>query len=112
MTHRANLSKHINELLVLARLREGPAHGYEIALAIERDSRGAFTVQHGTLYPILHRLEGDGLIEGRWERSGRRKKTYHLTERGRKHLEGESREIKSLFLDLIRALDVPSRAHG
>jgi len=113
MAQRANLTKDVNELLILARLREGPAHGYEIALAIERDSRGAFSVQHGTLYPILHRLEGDGLIQGHWEREGgRRRKTYDLTEDGREHLEGEAREIKSLFIDLIRALDVPTRAHG
>lgn len=112
MTKRANLTKDVNELLILSRLREGPAHGYEIALAIERDSNGAFAVQHGTLYPILHRLEEEGLVEGRWATGGRRRKTYHLTDAGLAHLEGESRAVKSLFLDLIRVLDTPTRAHG
>ncbi len=79
-----NLSKQVNELLILATLRSGPAHGYEIALAVERDSGGAFSFQHGTLYPILHRLEKDGLIDGGWdEDGGRRRKVYGLTPRGR-----------------------------
>lgn len=107
-----NLSKNVNELLVLATLRSGAAHGYEIALAVERDSRGAFAFQHGTLYPILHRLEKEGLIAGGWEDEGRRRKTYRLTARGRTHLEGETMEVKTLFLDLIRVLEGPSHALG
>jgi DNA-binding PadR family transcriptional regulator len=112
MAQRPNLSKHVNELLILARLRAGPAHGYEIALAVERDSGGTFAFQHGTLYPILHRLEKEGLIKGAWEGGGNRRKTYRLTARGRSYLKEEAREVKSLFLDLIRALDGPAHAHG
>jgi len=107
-----NLSKHVNELLILAILRSGPAHGYEIALAVERDSRGAFAFQHGTLYPILHRLEKEGLIEGGWDETGRRRKVYRLTAKGLRHLEGETREVKSLLLDLIRVLEGPAHALG
>ena len=112
MTQQPNLSKHVNELLILARLRAGPAHGYEIALAVERDSGGAFALQHGTLYPILHRLEKERLIRGSWEGEGRKRKTYELTARGRDYLEGESREVKSLFMNLIRVLDGPEHALG
>jgi PadR family transcriptional regulator, regulatory protein PadR len=108
-----NLSKQVNELLILATLRSGPAHGYEIALAVERDSGGAFSFQHGTLYPILHRLEKDGLIEGGWdEDGGRRRKVYGLTPRGREHLTGETRDLKGLFADLMRVLEGPGHALG
>lgn len=108
-----NLSKQVNELLVLATLRTGPAHGYEIAMAVERDSGGSFSFQHGTLYPILHRLEKDGLIQGGWdEASGRRRKVYGLTSKGRDHLTGETRDLKGLFHDLIRVLEGPAHALG
>lgn len=112
MTQQPNLSKQVNELLILASLREGPAHGYEIALAVERDSGGAFALQLGTLYPILHRLEKQGLIRGRWEREGRRRKTYELTTKGSTYLRGETREMKTFFRDLIRVLDQPDHAFG
>ena len=113
MNRQPNLSKHVNELLILATLRQGPAHGYEITLAVERDSGGAFSFQHGTLYPILHRLEKERLIRGSWEEGeGRKKKTYRLTTEGAAYLTGEAREVKSLFLDLIRILDGPAHAHA
>jgi len=112
MTQQQNISKQVNELLVLACLRDGPAHGYEIALAVERDSNGAFAFQHGTLYPILHRLEKRHLIRGRWDEEGRRRKVYELTGKGVSHLEGASRKMKTLFLDLIRVLEGPGHAHG
>jgi len=109
---RPNLSKDVNELLVLATLRGGAVHGYEIALAVERDSRGAFTFQHGTLYPILHRLEKQGLIKGRWTPESRRKRTYELTAKGRTHLEGETGAVRGVFVDLMRVLEGPSHATG
>lgn len=109
---RPNLSKDVNELLVLATLREGPVHGYEIALAVERVSRGTFTFQHGTLYPILHRLEKQGFIKGRWTPENRRKRTYDLTAKGRTHLSGETGAVRSVFADLMRVLEGPSRAIG
>lgn len=112
MTQQPNLSKQVNELLILACLRERPAHGYEIALMVERETGGAFALQHGTLYPILHRLEKQGLIRGRWEGGGRRRKTYELTSTGSRYLEGESREMKRVFLDLIQVLEGPDYALG
>lgn len=112
MTH-PNLSKQVNELLILATLRSGQAHGYEIALALDQESGGSFSFQHGTLYPILHRLEKDGFIEGDWDRSeGRRRKVYSLTSRGREHLEGETRELKGFLVDLMRVLEGPANALG
>ena len=55
-------ARDVHELLVLTTLREQSKHGYQIALDVEADSNGLFQFKHGTLYPILHRLEGEGLV--------------------------------------------------
>lgn len=77
--------------LVLIALREGPKHGYEIASHLEARSAGFFSLSYGALYPILHKLERDGLIVGSWsEGEGKRKKVYSLTEPGKKALTQET----------------------
>jgi len=106
----ANLSKRVNELLVLSVLRRGPAHGYQIALSVEEDTDGRFTFQHGTLYPILHRLEEDGLLAGEWGDEGRRRKTYRITDEGLQFLESESESLRSEFRALFSLLDGASGA--
>ena len=97
------LARTINEILVLSSLRDGPKHGYQIALDVESASHGAFLLQHGTLYPILHRLERDGLIRGRWrDRDGeRRRKRYALSAAGRRRLGESTGEVKILFERLL-----------
>ncbi len=74
--------------LVLAVLAEEPSHGYAIARNIERQSRQAFQMNEGTLYPTLRTLEQDGLVKGDWEvqPSGPARKVYSITERGRGEL--------------------------
>lgn len=59
-------------------------HGYELGTEIERRSEGFFTFKHGTLYPVLHRLEARGLIRGKWTAGGaeRPRKYYELTRKG------------------------------
>ena len=59
-----SLSRSCNEVLILSTLSSGPHHGYQLALEIEDRSGGAFRFKHGTLYPILHKLENDKLIQG------------------------------------------------
>ncbi len=83
------LGRRVNELLLLATLLRSPMHGYQIALEIEARSDGYFAFQHGTLYPLLHRLEADGMIAGDWSdpEEGRARKEYALTEAGRTYLE-------------------------
>lgn len=98
------LGRNVNELLVLATLEEGPKHGYQIALDVEEESEGAFELQHGTLYPILHRLEKEGLIEGAWEEEGRRRKVYGLTERGDQRLAQQATRLLDAFRTLARML--------
>ncbi len=79
-----SLGRRINELLILDALCGGSRHGYQIALEIEERSGGYFPFKHGTLYPILHRLEQEGWIAGRWSdpAEGRARKEYALTEAG------------------------------
>ncbi|MEJ2216295.1 MAG: helix-turn-helix transcriptional regulator [Gemmatimonadota bacterium] len=92
------LVRTMNEVLILACLREGRKHGYQIALDVERDTGGVFAFQHGTLYPILHRLEKEGLIEGHWdEGGGRRRKVYGVTAKGRAHMEREGARCAEVF---------------
>lgn len=83
------LPRDLHEVLVLAAVEEQARHGYEIALHIEERSDGYFTFKHGTLYPILHRLEKEGHLDGRWTRGGpgrRKRKEYALTPEGRRRL--------------------------
>jgi transcriptional regulator len=76
------------DLLVLKTLALGPAHGHTIAHAIERRSEDVLSVEHGSLYPALHRLEDRGWIASFWGTSenNRRARYYRLTPRGRAQL--------------------------
>lgn len=79
------LKKGSTELLILALLETRARHGYEIGKLIEVRSNGRLTFRIGSLYPVLCRLEGRGLISGRWrEKAGeRRRRFYRLTADGR-----------------------------
>jgi DNA-binding PadR family transcriptional regulator len=83
-----SLTKSFNEALILAILAHEKKHGYQLALEIERKSDGLFKFNHGTLYPILHRLEKEKLIRGTWKQEGlkRQRKYYSLTAAGKKYL--------------------------
>jgi transcriptional regulator len=76
------------ELLVLRTISGGPRHGYAIARWIESATDSALTVEEGSLYPALYRMERRGWIEAEWGTSelGRRAKVYRLTSAGRRHL--------------------------
>ncbi len=72
------------DLLLLAVLENGPAHGYAIIDMLRQRSQGTFDLPEGTIYPALHRLEDDGLLSSQWsEEAGRRRRIYALTEKGR-----------------------------
>jgi PadR family transcriptional regulator PadR len=75
------------DLLLIAALREGPAHGYAIAEILRSRSDALIDLPEGTLYPALHRLEAAGLIGSRWsEVNGRRRRVYQLTAAGKRAL--------------------------
>ena len=82
------LTKNCNETLILAILADEKKHGYQLALEIEQKSDGVFKFNHGTLYPILHKLEKEKLIKGTWKQEGpkRQRKYYSLTAAGKKYL--------------------------
>ena len=104
-------ARDIHELLVLSTLREEAKHGYQIALDVEADSNGLFQFRHGTLYPILHRLEEERLIKGSWSRDGgRKKKIYSLTPSGLRHLSGETNRVEEIVSRLIQFLRGPGKA--
>ena len=91
------------EFLVLARLEDGPSHGYEIALQIGRRTGGALSFNAASLYPVLYRLERRGLISGRWvEKPGqKRRRYYQLTPKGRKVL-ADQRTSWSAFVNAVQ----------
>jgi transcriptional regulator len=90
------------DALVLAVLTDEPLHGYAVIEALRRRSDGAFELAEGTLYPVLHRLEADGLLASSWsEAAGRRRRVYRLTRNGRRAL-ARRREEWSSF---VRAVD-------
>ena len=82
-------------LMVLRTLEVlGAQHGYGIARRIEETSRGKLTLNYGTLYPALLKLEQEGFIKGEWGESenNRRAKFYRLTAAGKKQLASEARD--------------------
>ena len=94
-----NLTKNFNESLILAVLQKEKKHGYELALEIEKKSEGLFKFNHGTLYPILHKLEKDDLIKGIWKDEGpkRKRKYYTVTTKGKKYFSEQTEQWKKFF---------------
>ncbi len=76
------------DMMVLKTLTEGAQHGYSIVRHIQRRCQGALSIEEGTLYPALHRMEARGWVRASWGQSdsGRKAKFYVLTPRGRKEL--------------------------
>jgi transcriptional regulator len=93
------------DMIVLAALAAGPAHGYAVIEEIKRKSGQAFDLPEGTVYPALHRLEQANLLTSRWvtAESGRRRRVYALTRRGERAL-AERRAVWEQFSDAIGRL--------
>ncbi len=91
------------DLLILQTLVLGPAHGHTIAYAIEHRSEDILQVEHGSLYPALHRLEDRGWIFSSWGASenNRKARYYRLTPAGRKQLAQQT----SRWEELVRAIN-------
>ena len=85
--------------LVLSILAGGDTYGYEIIKQVKRLSGGDLEWSGGMLYPLLHRLEKDGLIEGYWEPAdeGRPRKYYSLTTRGRRQLAADRKSWRAMY---------------
>ena len=86
------------ETLLLAILQEGPSYGYEIIQTLNGRATGLLRMGEGTAYPVLHRLEERGLIVSRWitAETGRRRKYYRLSPKGRRSLAENTRQWRAL----------------
>jgi PadR family transcriptional regulator PadR len=86
------------DTLLLAALQESPSYGYELIQTLNARAAGLLRMGEGTAYPVLHRLERRGLICSRWTtaESGRRRKYYRLTARGKKSLASNTRQWQAL----------------
>ena len=84
--------------LVLAIVAEEDSYGYAILKRVRELSGGRMEWTDGMLYPVLHRLERQGLVEARWEaaETGRRRKYYSITPRGREQLAEERRQWQAV----------------
>jgi len=91
------LMKGSTVILVLTLLDRKEMYGYEMVKELERLSAGVFNLKEGTLYPILHALEAQRMVEAYWHNEGsRQRKYYRITAQGRLQLEERKREW-SLF---------------
>lgn len=96
------------DLLILKTLALGPQHGFGIALRIQQISREVLQVQQGSLYPALHRLEHQGLLDAEWgdSENNRKAKFYHLTRAGKKQLEVETSNWERIAAAIALVLEV------
>ena len=97
MEYDPNLTRSMVEPLILQMLHEKRCYGYEIIKQIKERTNGEFEWKEGTIYPCMHRMEGDGLIESLWEiaENGRKRKYYAITKKGKGVLAEKSSEWAS-----------------
>lgn len=105
-TERLELLQGTLDLLVLQTLQWGPQHGHGIGQAIRISSQDALQVEHGSLYPALHRLERRGWLASEWKISeaSRRAKYYRLTASGKKQLLEQQSKWKQLARIVARGM--------
>jgi PadR family transcriptional regulator, regulatory protein PadR len=97
------LKGHLDGLILAVVARES-LHGYAVIEELKARSGGQLALPEGTVYPALHRLEADGLLQSEWSAaSGRRRRVYSITKRGRTEL-GASRERWRVFSSTIEAV--------
>jgi PadR family transcriptional regulator PadR len=96
------------DLLILRTLALGPLHGVGIADRIAQVTHGTFDIKAGSLFPALHRLEGEGWISGAWgeTRTGRRARLYKLTTAGRRQLAEEKKTWARVALAIQKVLEM------
>jgi PadR family transcriptional regulator, regulatory protein PadR len=94
-------------MLILKTLAGGAMHGWGIAQSIQQASEEMLRVEEGSLYPALHRMELDGLLDSEWGQSenNRRAKFYRLSKRGRKALKQETDHWRRLAHAIARVME-------
>ena len=104
---RAGLLQGTLDMLILRTLLYGPAHGHQIGKHIQRTTNDFLQMQHGSLYPALHRLEKREWVISKWEMApdrNREFKYYRLTEKGRKQLLVEESQWKQMAEAVARVM--------
>jgi PadR family transcriptional regulator len=106
MDDRIELLQGTLDMLILRTLRLGAQHGHGIGIAIRASSQDVLQVEHGSLYPALHRLRKEGLIEGEWKLSENKQRAryYRLTAKGRKKLAAEESRWNRMVEAIARVL--------
>ena len=104
---RATLLQGTLDLLILKALSAGELHGLGVSRRIAQITQGTFSVQPGSLFPALHRLEEGGWLTSQWATSdhNRRAKYYTLTKAGRRQLSAEAAHWNDIALAMARALE-------
>lgn len=95
------------DMMILKTLLYGPAHGHQIGKHIQRATNEFLQMQHGSLYPALHRLEKRGLVVSKWETApdrNREFKYYRLTDKGKKQLVVEESQWKQMADAVARVM--------
>ena len=106
MPERLELLQGTLDMLILRTLQWGPQHGHGIGQTLRGTSDDLLQIEHGSLYPALHRLEKQGWISAEWKasESNRRAKYYRLTPRGRKQLVAEQGKWDLLVKTIARIM--------
>ena len=106
MPDRIDLMQGTLDLLILQVLQWGPEHGHGIGQAIRARSQEVLQIEHGSLYPALHRLEKQGWLASEWKISeaNRRARYYKLTPRGKRQLIEEQSHWRQLVLAVARTM--------
>ena len=104
--NRIELLQGTLDMLILRTLQWGPQHGHGIGQMIRASSEDLLKIEHGSLYPALHRLEEQGWIAAEWKASelNRRAKYYRLTAAGKKHLVAEHSKWDLLVRTITRVM--------
>ena len=105
--NRVELLQGTLDMLILRTLLFGPAHGHQIAKHIQRTTEDLLKVEHGSLYPALHRMERKGWLAAKWETArdrNREFKYYRLTSAGRKQLTQEESKWKQMAAAVARVM--------
>jgi PadR family transcriptional regulator, regulatory protein PadR len=106
MAKKPDLPQGTLDLLVLKALSLSPMHGYGVGQRIQQLAEDMLTVEEGTLYPALYRIEQKGWIESEWgvSENNRRARVYQLTRKGRKQLAIEESQWEHLTAAVAKVL--------